>query len=74
LFEHIRRATDPAGRLRAHILLLFADDHPWSQITAMLLTSPRTISRGKQQFDAATLAKGRALAAVEQRGGNSYPG
>jgi putative transposase len=51
LLEHYRKASDPAVRLRAHILLLLADGHPWSRITAMLFTSPRTISRWKQRFE-----------------------
>ena len=51
LLEHYRKASDPAVRLRAHILLLLADGYPWSQITAMLFTSPRTISRWKQRFE-----------------------
>jgi transposase len=50
LLEHYRRSTDPAVRLRAHILLLLADGHPWSQITAMLYTSPSTIARWKERF------------------------
>lgn len=51
LLEYYRKSSDPAVRLRAHILLLLADGHPWSQITAMLFTSPRTISRWKQRFE-----------------------
>jgi transposase len=51
LLEHYRKASDPSVRLRAHILLLLADGHPWSQITNMLFTSPRTISRWKQRFE-----------------------
>lgn len=51
LLEHYRKASDPAVRLRAHILLLLADGHSWSRITAMLFTSPRTISRWKQRFE-----------------------
>jgi transposase len=51
LLEHYRKSTDPAVRLRAHILLLLADGHPWSQITVMLFTSARTISRWKQRFE-----------------------
>jgi putative transposase len=51
LLEHYRQATDPSIRLRAHILLLLADGHPWSRIQTMLFTSPRTISRWKQRFE-----------------------
>lgn len=51
LLTHYRKSTDPAVRLRAHILLLLADGRPWSQITAMLFTSPRTISRWKRRLE-----------------------
>lgn len=51
LLGHYRKSTDPPVRLRAHVLLLLADGRPWSQITAMLFTSPRTISRWKQRFE-----------------------
>lgn len=50
LLEHYRKSTDPTIRLRAHILLLLADGHPWSQITAMLYTSTSTIRRWKDRF------------------------
>jgi transposase len=51
LLECYRKSADPAVRLRAHILLLLAGGHPWSQITTMLFTSPRTISRWKKRFE-----------------------
>jgi putative transposase len=51
LLEHYRKSTDPAVRLRAHILLLLADGHPWSRISVMLFTSARTINRWKQRFE-----------------------
>jgi putative transposase len=51
LLEYYRKSTDPAVRLRAHILLLLAAGHPWSQITTMLFTSPRTVSRWKKRFE-----------------------
>ncbi|MCH7726237.1 MAG: IS630 family transposase [Planctomycetes bacterium] len=51
LLECYRKSTDPAVRLRSHILLLLASRYPWSQITAMLFTSPRTISRWKKRFE-----------------------
>jgi len=51
LLKHYRKASDPAVRLRAHILLLLAAGHPWNQITALLFTSPRTISRWKERFE-----------------------
>jgi putative transposase len=50
LLEHYRKSTDPALRLRAHILLLLADGQPWSQIAAMLYTSTSTIRRWKNRF------------------------
>lgn len=53
LLECYRKSTDPAVRLRSHILLLLASRYPWSQITAMLFTSPRTISRWKKRFERA---------------------
>jgi transposase len=51
LLAHYRKSSDPAVRLRAHILLLLAAGHPWSQIADMLFTSPRTISRWKGRFE-----------------------
>jgi len=51
LLEHYRKSSDPAVRLRAHILLLLAAGYPWSRIAAMLFTSPRTISRWKRRFE-----------------------
>ena len=45
-----RGSTDPAVRLRAHILLLLADGHPWSLITAVLFCSPATIARWQERF------------------------
>jgi len=51
LLEHYRKPTDPAVRLRAHILLLLADGHPWQDIETMLFTSTRTISVWKRRFE-----------------------
>jgi transposase len=51
LLHCYRKSTDPAVRLRAHILLLLAAGQPWSQITTMLFTSPRTIGRWKKRFE-----------------------
>jgi putative transposase len=50
LLDHYRRDPDPQVRLRAHILLLLADGHPWATITAVLFTSPDTIARWKRRF------------------------
>jgi transposase len=41
---------DPALRLRAHILLLLADGHPWAAIAAVLFCSTRTIDRWQKRF------------------------
>jgi transposase len=51
ILELYRKSPDPALRLRAHILLLLADGHAWSQIASMLFTSPRTIGRWRQRFE-----------------------
>jgi putative transposase len=51
LLEIYRKSTDPVIRLRAHVVLLLADRYPWSQIAAMLFTTPRTISRWKKRFE-----------------------
>ena len=50
LLNYYRKSTDPAVRLRAHILLLLDDGYSWSQIAATLYTSPSTIRRWKQRF------------------------
>lgn len=52
LLEVYRTSTDPAVRLRAHILLLLAAGRSWREIAAVLFTSPRTISRWKKRFEA----------------------
>jgi len=51
LLEHYRKSTDPAVRLRAHILLLLADGYSWRGIETMLFTSARTISVWKRRFE-----------------------
>ena len=51
LLEMYRKSTDPVIRLRAHVVLLLADRYPWSQIAAILFTTPRTISRWKKRFE-----------------------
>jgi putative transposase len=51
LLGQYRRATDPQVRLRAHILLLFADGHPWATVGAVLFCSASTISRWKRRFE-----------------------
>jgi putative transposase len=52
LLGHYRRTTDPAIRLRAHILLLLDAGHPWVTIGAVLFCSLSTIGRWKSRFQA----------------------
>jgi transposase len=51
LLEYYRKSTDPAIRLRAHVLLLLADGYPWNVIRSVLYTSPSTIARWKQRYE-----------------------
>ena len=51
LMELYRSSSDPALRLRAHILLLLADGQPWSLIVTMLYCSTATIARWKERFE-----------------------
>ncbi len=51
LLDHYRADPDPQVRLRAHVLLLLADGHPWSLITAVLYCSTATIARWKGRFE-----------------------
>jgi transposase len=46
----VRRGTDPEHRLRAHLLLLLDDGHPWALIIAVLFTSTSTISRWRKRY------------------------
>jgi transposase len=51
LLDYYRSSYHPPElRLRAHILLLVADGHPWATITAVLYCSSRTIARWKGRF------------------------
>ena len=52
LLDHYRRATAPAVRFRAHILLLLDAGHPWATVSAVLFCSFSTIARWKQRFEA----------------------
>ena len=45
-----RRSADPQVRLRAHILLLLDEGHPWALIAAVLFTSASTINRWRARF------------------------
>jgi putative transposase len=51
LLKYYRKSSDPAVRLRAHILLLLAEGHTWNLIAAMLYTSTSTIARWKARFE-----------------------
>jgi transposase len=52
LLHYYRHHRDPSVRLRAHIILLLADGHPWSVIENMLFCSSRTIDRWRERFEA----------------------
>ena len=51
LLELYRSHTDPALRLRAHIILLLAQGQPWALISAVLFCSTATIARWKDRFE-----------------------
>jgi putative transposase len=51
LLHYYRRHPDPALRLRAHIVLMLADGHPWSLITTTRYCSTRTIDRWMRRFE-----------------------
>jgi transposase len=51
LLEMYRKSTDPALRLRAHVVLLLAEGYSWNQIAATLFTTSRMISRWKKRFE-----------------------
>lgn len=50
LLDYYRAHPDPSVRLRTHIILLLADGHSWSLLTAVLFCSTATIARWKQRF------------------------
>jgi putative transposase len=50
LLRVCRRGTDPDRRLRAHVLLLLDDGHPWALIAAVLFTSSSTINRWRRRY------------------------
>jgi transposase len=50
LLELYRVHGDPEQRLRAHIILLLAEGHPWALISAVLFCSTATIARWKDRF------------------------
>jgi putative transposase len=51
LLAHYRRTTEPAVRLRAHILLLLDAGHPWATVCAVLFCSPSTVNRWVRRFE-----------------------
>lgn len=60
-----KKANVPVeARLRAHVILLLSDGHPWSLIQQMLFCSSATIDRWKKRFES-----GGVDALLEQRRG-----
>ena len=51
-----RKERDPAVRLRAHLVLLLADGHPWALVAAVLFCSTATIARWKDRFEVGGVA------------------
>jgi transposase len=51
LLELYRKEPDPLVRLRAHIVLLLAEGHPWSLVCAVLFCSTATVARWKGRFE-----------------------
>ena len=51
LLELYRKGPDPQVRLRAHVVLLLADGHPWSLVCAVLFCSTATVARWKRRFE-----------------------
>ena len=54
--RELRSTTDPALRLRLHIVLLLDDGHTWATIAAVLFTSAHTINRWRRRFQSGGLA------------------
>ena len=51
LLWYHRQHADAATRLRAHIILMLAEGHPWSLIGSVLYCSARTIAKCKRRFE-----------------------
>ena len=51
LLRYYRRHPNAATRLRAHIILMLAEGHPWSLIGSVLYCSARTIAKCKRRFE-----------------------
>ena len=56
LLEWHRHHPDPQVRLRAQMILLLADGHPWALIAAVLFCSSRTIASGPRRLQGSPLA------------------
>lgn len=67
LLDLYRKDPSPCVRLRAHIILLRSEGHPWTLIGAVLFCSSATIARWKQRFEAG----GVEALLVEERGRRS---
>lgn len=64
LLELYRKEVNPAVRLRAHLILLLADGHPWSLVCAVLFCSTATVARWRGRFE-----RGGVAALVEETRG-----
>ena len=51
LLQLYRSEPDPAVRLRAHLVLLLADGHPWALIATVPYCSTATIARWRDRFE-----------------------
>src|SRR5262245_45879441 len=51
LLRYYRRHPDAETRLRAHIILMLTEGHPWSLIESILYCSSRTIASCKRRFE-----------------------
>jgi len=49
LLRYYRRHPDAETRLRAHIILMLTEGHPWSLIESILYCSSRTIASCKRR-------------------------
>ena len=52
LLDLYRKDPSPSVRLRAHVVLLLADGHPWARVCAVLFCSTATVARWKGRFEA----------------------
>src|SRR2546423_13185554 len=61
-----KEATPAEVRLRAHVILLLAEQRPWALIAAMVFCSTATIARWKERFES-----GGVDALLEERRGRA---